>query len=1252
MAGQQINIALNSPMDVESHDLISGEPAFTRKNSYLYKGTLSNLTRREGDGILSTTGNGIKVGSDGIHTGNILFPLPKELKVVKGYERIDSYKDCLFARRLATGTAYIRRPSPTTLLVHVPGYDDWSVANNDVVMLSGNKDALPYSINGFITQNRSVGFEHPNLVLVTKHYYEKETERYYNKYEMYDLSGNLLHTWEDEWISELHTEREGNKDWSFGDRFTSYIRAEEIGGLKYNFIYWGFDDPDMRRRFLFRTYYYYNPDYNIEPAYDSDGVDEATYNSNEGIDEVLYNKAKFVYSTVETTELNGQSVSNLGVLPIARGFGLISDKGYVYGEPLVEKRPQNQDPTITRGRGLWNTRFRELDNGVIVTEVPNSTSGNRYWDGSQYQTESLNRYVQNNSLGNNPTSYNSGTQSGMANWAATPWNQFVDNDDNTSHGYFYNWILSINLNQGEDYQTLPACSTFAGLVNPVAHLTFFNFSDPVGSFNKEPMADEQVFPHMRFFMNVQEDRGKYWDYGKGWNSMVVDQLYINKYNRYGVAVWETPLSVIYNTAENIYSDNINITEHNHDDRELRLLDAVRKPASVEWDSTLNRFKLITELPVLDTAATDYPLNDQLKFIRETDFQASLTDTSVGEEHSFVSQVYRLHPITASMISGNFYQNHSWTGFEEQCTMGIISHTFSLDDNLNLGVYASIPVALSAYGTLLFTPQDIGDSFSFDINENGYYVTRFSRDTIESVEIKSNATWNDVTVSKLADYEFRTNILGDRNLIVEDHRGNFSMERAFYPYIMDSFFTNYYDISCPSDSTTPASNGVWYYGAGKNFRLNGDISETSTFLLAPFTLSIYVQTSETDYFNRIALDNRNGKLLADLWCFGNGDEVDEFYTFSRKTTAIEYKNTRYINEAGIQQSKYLTEYAGTVWWAGAQGVVIYPVGIVSKVDGVDYTTPTVDAGNNYSARFYRNTNKTFLVFNQNDMVYFGNRIFTIMSGNYYFDGQGIYYLGSRDDYSQNIFTAYAIGMKFLANSSAEAYFYSEWDKSLYLYTASNTLQKSQSFAAMGDIVDSLYSSAEQALYILFEGGRLYVKTQTDSAILEGIQGNRLQSTSWGCQILDTDKGTYETYNPHKWENHVPLMLETEWLGASDSVQKYPYLDVVLQDVTRSSTPRILVEFLAINGSDIKHDTMEIEIDRNKWLNQLLRIRLNPSEIDGCAFKLKLYSEDIINIFSVSVNVDNDSGMPGAPHDISIKEHPNQTIEEIIDSGKED
>lgn len=1230
MTGNQVQIALNSAMDTDSDDLIRAEAAFKKKNSYLFNGVLSNLTSERGNGVLSTTGKEIEVKSDGIHTGNIVFPLPEELKTVNDYENIDSYKDCLFARRLNNGLAYIRRPSNTTLFVHTPDAEFGLAASDTIKLRVDNEDhkAYPYSINGFITQNRNTGFEHSNLLLVTKHYYAKDVNRYYNKYEMYDLTGILLHTWEDEYVYENHPYREGNSEWSFGDKFTAYVRTKEIDGLSYNYIYWGFDDNDMRRRFLFRTYYYYNPEYNLDLLYNSTEVDELIENSDNV--EPLYNKAQFVYSTVETTELNGQNVSNLGVLPICRGFGLISDKGYVYGEPIVERIPQNQNPNITRGRGLWNTKTRELANGVLVCEVPNSSSSNKYWNGSAYATDSISRYAMNNGLGDNPITYNAGTQPGKDNFAATKFTQYVDNDDNTSYGYFYNWILSINLNEDENYQVIQAVGDSDLLPGSITHITFFNYADPIGNFKSNPELDEQVFPHMRFFMNVQEDRGIYWDYGKGWNSMYVDQLYINKYTSYGVAVWETPLALIYNTAENKFTDNLNLTKHNYDNKYLRILDNVASETTVEYNTLISKFELKTDLVILKTDSAAYPTNSKLAFVREAEFQGAITTIVPAEgDPYYVSQIFRLHPISITLRSNNSYVNHAWTGFANSSTMGIISHTFDLDEHLQLGVYASVPTALSAYNTLLFTPQDLESNYSFDINDNGYFITRYSADSIESVVIKNDATYQDISVSKLADYEFRTNMLDTKNLIVEDHTGNFSIERAFYPYLMDSIFNNYYPISNPLDSSTPASNGSWYFGAGKNFRLNGDESESSTFLLAPFVLSIYVLTSETDKFNKLALDNRYGKLISDLWCFGPGDEVDEFYTFNRKTTNVEYKNTRYINEAGIQLSKYKPEYAGTSWWAGAQGVVIYPVGIVSKVDGVDYTTPTVDAGNNYSARFYRNTNKTFLVFNQNDMVYFGNRIFTIMSGNYYFDGQGIYYLGSRDDYSQNIFTAYAIGMKFLANSSAEAYFYSDWDKSLYLYTASNTLQKSQSFAAMGKIVDSLYSSSEQALYILFDDGRLYVKTQTDSAIIENVKGNKLQSTAYGAQILDTSDTTYEIYNPHLWSNVEHLSVETGWLGNQDAIQKYPYVDIILQDVNRNSIPKFKVSFDVLDGKEVRHIVSDVSIMSYDWNNQLLRARINPSDIEGCALKVKIDSDDLIHIFSISVRVIPTSNVPGAP-----------------------
>lgn len=1233
MRGQQSNIPLNSPVSLGNYDIVmDNEIEFKNKNSVVFRGVLSNLKKSSGDGILSTSGKTIEITEKGLKAGNTLFNFEEPMVTANEYESISSFRDILFARRTTKGLSYIRRPSPTMLKVHTTESEfDLTVDDTVTLTVDGKQyEAKPYSINGFIAQNEGTetGLIHPNLIMVTRHYYNSEVNRYYNKYSIYSLSGSLLHTWEDSFYGSGHEYTSGSETLALGGTLTGYVRHYKVDNIVYNYIYWGFDDPDMRKRFIFRSWYYFDERLEGARVEDWDAgtePEDSGYLFNENQPDVetkipTFSSDGLVYSGREIVYFGEEKQVTWGIFPLVWGFGLISDKGHAYGEPLLEKTPKNQTEQTARARGLWNTKYRTLKNGVIVVEVPQDSK--RYWNGTTYVTESKTRWEMNSGLGVNPTTYGSGGQSGLGNWTGTPFTRYVDDNEDTAQGYDYNWVLSIDLSIPEVWQLIPAVEDGdSRLPSEVAHLTFFNFSDIFGKFKKEPTDSEQVFPHMRFFMNVQQERGKYWDYGKGWNCMTVDQLYINRYSSYGVAVWETPLSIVYNTVEEKYRDNLNFTSHSYDEKYTRSLDTIKSRSFVTFDEDI--FKIETELPKVTLSSTNYPYNSKSSFIGTSEFQAAFETYSSGTSMTYWGQVLRLHPITTTMQDAdNFtYSNHSWTGFGDNSALSTLTHTYNLDENIHLGVYASIPTALSAYKTLLFTPQDLSDNYCFDISDNGgYYITRFNESSIESVCINNNATWKDVKVDKVADYEFRLNLLGQKNLLVEDIAGNFVLQNAFSPYIMDTYMENYFPINLPGDEAVSSSNGIWYFGAGVNTNLNGEISESSTFLLPSITLNNYVSTSDVDNFNRYTLDDRNGKLRADLWCFGAGSEVDEFWTFNRATTDILYKNTKYIDEAYILGDKFKSELANTSWWA--EDVVIYPVGIVSKVSGVDYTTPTVDAGGNYSARFYRNNNKTFIVFNQKDLVYFGNSIFTVQSGNYYYSGQAIYYLGSKDDYSQNIFTAYAVGMKFLANSSSEAYFYSMWDKSLYLFTASNTLQKSDSLAAMGNIVDSLYSSLEQSLYILFEGGKLLCKTQDDSMIIDGVKGNKLQSTAYGCEVLGDE--TFEIYNPYYWNDTLPLRLETEWLGSKDLLLQFPYADIVLLDETEKSSPTVYAELKTIDGTKVIGEEREFNV--TNWENHLSRIRVEAYRPDGNAAKLVVRSDDEIHIMGISLRTIQVSDVP--------------------------
>ena len=1210
MKGNQINIPLNSNVDVGTYDVIQEKDiTFKRKNSIVYKGTLSNLTHAKGSGILSTDGKEIKITENGILAGDTLFSYDNEINVATNYEALTSFRDVLFARRTDNDLLYIRKPSYNTLKIHTNTADFDIIANDTVTLISDGTEytANVININGFISQNEGTetGLIYPNLIMVAVSYYNDEIKKYYNKYHIYSLNGKLMHTWEDNFYGSGHESCNGSDILALGEKMTGYIRHYQVDNIVYNYIYWGFDDEDMRKRFIMRSYYYFDVRSQGARVEDWDAGTEpegSGYLFNETVeagDKIpTFSSDGLIYSGREIVYFGEDKQVTWGIFPLVWGFGLISDRGYVYGEPLVEKTPKDLSIQPNRARGLWNTVYRTLENGVIVVEVPNDK---RYWNGSTFVTEGNSRSKMNSLLGNSPLSYSSGSQSGANNWTAIDFTNYVE-DGSTAHGYDYNYILSIDLSIPEVWQTLPALDNDSKLPNNVAHITFFNFSDTFGKMNENVSDAEQMFPHMRFFMNVQQERGKYWDYGKGWNCLTVAQLYINKYSSYGVAVWEAPLNLIYNTVENLTYD--------------KSLDAIQAPIIIEGNED-DGWTMKTELTSLNMNVSTYPLNSSNAFIRENKFQAVFSNYLVGTKFAEWHKYLRLHPITENMRDGSLfvYSNHTWTGIGDNSTLSVLTHTYKLDDNLNLGVYSSIPTCLSAYRTLLFTPQDIDDNFCFDITEKGYYVTKFGKDAIESLEIVHNATWKDIKIEKIADYEFRLNLLGSKNLLVEDHNGHFVMQRAFYPYIMDTTIENIFNISLPSDGTSVASNGVYYFGAGANFNLDGDVAESSTFLLPAFTIQTYVSTSDIDTFNHYTLDDRNGKFRADMWCFENGATVQEFWTFNRATTDVLYKNSRYIDNANIKGDKFETEYSNTSWWA--EDVIIYPVGIVSKVSGVDYTTPTIDAGNNYSARLYRNNNKTFLVFNQNDLVYFGDRIFTVQSGNYYYDGQAIYYLGSRDDYSQNIFTAYAIGMKFLANSSSEAYFYSVWDKSLYLFTTSNTLQKADSLADMGNIVDSLYSSLEQTLYILFDDNKLLCKTQDDSMLIENIKGNKLQSTAYGCEILSSDG--YEIYNPYYWNENEPLVAETEWLGSPDKLIEYSYADIVLLDETEQSTPTITAWITTIDGTEIKKVDKIFKIKRDDWQNHLSRIRIVPDFPKGNAVKIGFSSNDKIKVMNLSVRV---------------------------------
>ena len=1133
-----ITIPLQSPVDLENENIIEKDFSFKRKNSLVYKGLLSNMRYKKDVGFLSTTGKNITTTSNSIVIDGITYSVAPEGYITKSGD-VTIPNNVIFARMSDNGLFTIQKLSSTSVILS-NGEDTFTVDSLSSV-----------DINGTITKNN---------IFVVASYFSTTT-----RIDFFDDEFNLLDTF-------TVNETLGSKSVS------TFVLSDAI---------WvGFDSEDMRKRFC------------------------------------------YVYDNTSATHTFVQKV---------HGLGLISENGIVTGEPLFWSTSETFDHEheIKNAADLSqytklnsdiqylsyndNTFSHEkfLDNGIRQSERFDTTYGHPKYKGIASGTPT--DYVRSgvidlgyswqsavNPLSINPNTYRTGTQlnsnyipDGVGIMDFSPGDYSSTGTELATVIHVYVYAVTITDKNNFRVKAVPAMrrspvSAFEYALDygiqwasyeRGTEISFMNFSNPIGRVGASLGDGDQVFPHMRFFGNNTNEKGTYWDYGKGWVRFFYDTIHYAKYNStgFGTAIYEEPLKIITFDENGLKTEIVDVQK-------------TENPADyLGTASDINYY--FTADSSLMVPSTWYNGNTAYATAAAT----------LGYDLPTVLNL-RMHPIVTEQISSTVWMyNHSFG----QDIMSARPFTVSLGRNNSFDVskqiYNGIATSLSANKTLLFTPHSMEDAYTFN---DGYFTT-WSSNKLTWAKLETTGT---IKLSKMTDYVFKANIIGDKNVLVEDRYGTFSLQRAFIPYIMDSTMEPYIgiDYKMPDDSSTTISNDVYYFGAGFNSTINEKDVSTS-FLLPAVTVPFYLDTTLLTAFNKELISNKKGLIRADIDDFFYDNElVEEYWTHTQATTDVSYKNSKFL-VSGVVQDTYDEDYVDTSWIPSAN-TIIYPIGILSKIYGENYITSTVDVGDNYVSRFYNKNNKTFLIFNNVDQVYYGSEIFTIQSGNYYFDGQGIYYLGSQSDYTQNIFTAYAVGMKFLANSSSEAYFYSEWDKNIYLYTASNTLQRSISLADMGNIVDSLYSPAEQALYILFDDGKLFIKTQADSCLIENVEGTQLQSTNVGSQII-SEKG-YEIYNPYMWNKLLPLNVETEWLGNSDTVTKYRYIDVVFY----SETPKnydATVSVDALNGTKVKHIELHVHISKVDWKNHLYRTRIVPKEISGNAIKIYCNSDDI-SIFSISVD----------------------------------
>ena len=684
-----------------------------------------------------------------------------------------------------------------------------------------------------------------------------------------------------------------------------------------------------------------------------------------------------------------------------------------------------------------------------------------------------------------------------------------------------------------------------------------------------------VFPCKYIFTNIQGNRGEMFAYGRGWVRSYFFNTCLANFSATNTSV---KLYDVFSGKSYLYT-----LRSYEDTEELICLDA--NNGGVGNAITSNAY-----YPTIDG-------NDSTSLVADSEV--------------FIGAMRR-HQLSSAQ-----YKNKAWAQWLWQVG-GKNSGDDSLVDRLPMSIdvaphytavyYNGLLVGFSYDKVLINSPNNelkdcwtIGDGFLSVVTDK------------VDVFIIGSGTADTFSLKKVADYNFITNAVTEYNAFRENRDGG-SMElmRAFIPYAnehtVNSSWSNN-SFRAPKDGT--ASNDVWFSAAGVNANLSDKITAAS-FILPAIEAPLYVYSGDLTSFNLSVITNNNPVLVpVHSRSLFDDEELMSYYTHSLSSTDITYK----MSIKGTDEF-YNDDFEDNSWWASAQ-TILFPIGIGSILTGINYLSPTVKLAGNYSARLYTSSNQTFLIYNIANQVYFGSTIFTIYTSSYYYDGEAIYYVGASNNATANDFVCYAIGMEFLANSGTQAYFYCPFDKSVYTFTGSNTLQKWKGFAAFGAIIDSLFSSCNQTLYLLNDSGSLaFIEDGQDgsSGRFElGFDAEHLEGCTEGAVAIGgKDWALYHPYNG----DIEPIELEMNWTGDVNTLSKFSFADIVFVDTGNRNIDLSLSLF--VRGEKlVEEKVIPVNIRAKDWKSDLLRVRVSSKESIGSAFKLRVKTSDSVSVMSMAV-----------------------------------
>lgn len=685
-----------------------------------------------------------------------------------------------------------------------------------------------------------------------------------------------------------------------------------------------------------------------------------------------------------------------------------------------------------------------------------------------------------------------------------------------------------------------------------------------GVFWTNSVSDYQnIFPFMYLFTNYIQQKGSTYDYGKCWSSFyIVPGIY----------------SASESAAANGHTITIAAVEYSKEAQLRQFIDGTDSIAYLDVRGT--SYITSTNGPIVDN-------NDNLIIMSYG------TGTLANGYRPFAaSDTVRDNKAWPSMY-------HSFGGTNSGDQGLVSSFPFSTSNGLyKVQYYSNIPISVSYDGVLISTANADGMK---DYAFSGDYV--FVDDSLYHIEEDTP------TLYKIANGVYTTNSLTNDNLIVVSE-DNVEVKPAYIDYNMSFSFSNDWlslGLWMPSTST----NDVWMQSSGYNPNLKDDTPSTS-YLFPAIEIPIYVNTGSLDEFNKYTIDG-NAPLLT----VSNDKSypIDVYYTHTLKSTDITYKYT--VKNSALSYEKDMEDNS----WTATSSLTIYPLGIATVLyneRGINTASPSVNLKNNYAVALYSSNNSTFASFNLMSSVYKGTEVFTIYTSSYYFDGTSIYYVGGINEATSNSFVCLAVGMKYIASSGTEAYFWSSSDKSIYTFSGSTTLTKWKEMTNVSEIRDACFFPAEQSLYLLTDIG-LIIISQTTAALFS-IDGSSFNMTDEAVYFT-SDDNKYVAYSPYKFDR-IPLEIETEWIGDPTKLFNFGYMEYNLYKVNDKAV-NIHIEADTLYDQNVDRTKRDITIKKDDWKSDMYRLRVSPANPVGNAVKYILTTDNDVAIQNMTFALDDAS-----------------------------